>query len=232
MPSFDLFALELLLLQQSFFVLLLWLVHRHPRVLLQTCRHCTNLSRVRLFFQLLLPYLNTLRPLLDAAKAPRGRPPLDHFFQFCFVIWHAFFGETPLAKSLRTFYRDPELQKILRAPVIPYYQGTLHRFIRRVGKAHLEQIHVQLIRKCYQLGIVTGDVLLFDGYPLYSDLNTQKCLSQKGLTPKYVTRFFHSFQFPDLSDLLPPLRPHAIPHADKWRQLLLCILGNYTSMKK
>ena len=47
-----------------------------------------------------------------------------------------------------------------------------------------------------------------------------------------MARFFHSFQFPDLSDLLPPLRSYAIPHADKWRQLLLCILGNYTSMKK
>jgi hypothetical protein len=232
MPSLDLFALELLLLQHGFFVLLLWRVHHRPRVTLKTCRHCTDLNRVHLFFQYLTPYLNPIKPLLEAAKAPRGRPPLDHFFQFCFLIWHAFFGEPDLAKSLRTFNRDPELQKLLRAPVIPYYQGTLHRFIQRVGKAQLEQIHIQLIRRCHQLGIVTGDVILFDGYPLYSYLNTQKCLSQKGLTPKHVARFFQRFQFPDLSDLLPPRRPHAIPHVDKWRQLLLCILGNYPSMKK
>lgn len=80
MPSLDLFALELLLLQQGFFVLLLWRVHQRPRVILKTCRHCTDLNRVRLFFQHLTPYLDPLKPLLEVAKAPQGRPSLDHFF--------------------------------------------------------------------------------------------------------------------------------------------------------
>ena len=197
--------------------------------------HDSSFPAVRSFFNAIFPFLEAVYPLVDAKKASTGRPPVDHHFQLLFVIWEMFFGRKDIAKSLRTFNRSPELKKLLQCPVKIYYQSTYHRFLVRIGPDTMKKIHRKLALVCIKLKIIRAKRLIIDGFPIFSYLNTLKCLRNAKLELCQVKAFFTELRDKmaslRLDDILPKLKGNAIPHRDKLKAYLFHILWNMPSKK-
>jgi hypothetical protein len=99
----------------------------------------------------------------------------------------------------------------------------------------MKKIHVKLALFCIKLKIIAAKRLIIDGFPIFSYLNTLKCLRNEKIDLAQVTTFFRKLRDNiaalRLADILPKLKGNAIPHLDKLKVYLFQILWNMSSKK-
>ena len=173
------------------------------------------LERVRVFFQTLEPVLKVLYRFLDRLRSNTGRPPTDYRFQFRFVLWWKFFHPVPLAAAVRRFNKSPALKQILAAPAAPYTRFSLRRFMKKLAGGTVPKMCFWLVADLVKKGILDLSQVIIDSFPIYSFLNTAKCLRMPKFETELAQQFFSQLNLVPILQLLPKAHGRAAPYADK-----------------
>ena len=175
-------------LSTSLFLIVLYAKGEHwNKLYQQALMDSYSLERIRVFFQKLQPLFRLLYPLVDRLNKPHGRPATDRRFQLRFLFFWKFFCPGSPSNAVNRLNKSPELQQILEAPIKPYTRYSLRRFLQAVGEEGFIKMGLLVIAEMIRRRIVDFTKVLLDSFPIYSFLNTAKCLS---LTGQWLNCFF------------------------------------------
>ena len=145
--------------------------------------------RIQRFFIEMEPVFKRFYPLLARLKNKLGRPPMNYFFQFRWLVWWKFFGPTTLQTAIRVFNHSKSLKKLLRAPAKPYSRDIFRSFRQKLGDGMLERMQDLLIEQFERQGLLSGLILIVDSLPVKSFLNTAKCLKIPPINYEHLAQF-------------------------------------------
>ncbi|MFX0093321.1 MAG: hypothetical protein ACFFBD_16315, partial [Candidatus Hodarchaeota archaeon] len=190
------------------------------------------LERIRRFFLTLKPVLKYLYRFIDRLNSPLGRPPTDYRFQFRFLLWWKFFEPRPLTAAVRRFNQSPELRKILDAPPGPYTRFAVYRFLKKLQNQIVPRMCLTVLLDFVRGGVLDFSRLIIDSYPVYSFLNTAKCLRMAKFDKSIAKRVFEVLGLKNIIELLPKAHGRAAPYEDKLKCWIHEYLWDIPSAKK
>lgn len=191
-----------------------------------------SLERVRLFFQRLQPLFKILYPLVDRLNKRVGHPPTDRRFQLRFLFLWKFFLPIAPATAIDKFNKSPEMRQILEAPETDYTRWSLRRFLETVGEEGFMKMGLLIITDLVKKGVLDLSQILLDSFPIYSFLNTAKCLRMPTFDPEVAQAFYQHLSLAYIIDLFPKQHWKAAPLADKIKAWIHHYLWDIPSVKK
>ncbi|MFX0094742.1 MAG: hypothetical protein ACFFBD_23600, partial [Candidatus Hodarchaeota archaeon] len=190
------------------------------------------LERIQRFFQVLQPVLKSLYRFIDQLNKSTGRPPTDYRFQFRFLLWWKFFEPGPLTTAVRRFNNSPELKQILDAPATPYTRFAMSRFLKKLRNQTVPRMCLTILLDLIRSGVLDLSRLIMDSYPVYSFLNTAKCLRMAKFDEVIAKRVFGLLNLKNIIELLPKAHGRAAPYEEKLKCWIHECLWDIPSAKK
>ena len=191
-----------------------------------------SLERVRLFFQRLQPLFRILYPLVDRLDKRVGHLPTDRHFQLRFLFLWKFFLPIAPATAIDKFNKSPEMRQILEAPETDYTRWSLRRFLKAVGEEGFMKMGLLIITDLVKKGVLDLSQILLDSFPIYSFLNTAKCLRMPKFDMKMAQEFYQNLSLKHIIKLFPKQHWRAAPLADKIKAWIHHYLWDVPSAEK
>ncbi len=191
-----------------------------------------SLERVRLFFQRLQPLLKMLYPLIDRLNKSMGRPATDRRFQLRFLFLWKFFLPIAPATAIDKFNKSPEMRQILEAPETDYTRWSLRRFLESVGEEGFIKMGLLIITDLVKKGVLDLSQILLDSFPIYSFLNTVKCLRMPKFDLEVAQEFYQHLSLAHIIKLFPKQHWKAAPLTDKIKAWIHHYLWDAPSVEK
>ena len=174
-----------------------------------------SLENIANFFHRMSPILISIYPFVDQLNKKQGRPATDRRFQLRFLIWWKLFGPQGQQTAVNQLNRSPSLQQILKAPVRPYTRYSLRRFLNDIGESGFQRIGVSLLDYLHTTGLLQLETLVLDSFPVYSYLNTGKCLRMAKFDSRIATQIYQRLDVSKIVQLFPTQHKLAVPLSDK-----------------
>lgn len=186
-----------------------------------------NIDKVQEFFLMLRPVLQCCYKVIDTMKKKTGRPPTNLHFQFNVFIFWKVFCPGPIRTVIETVNTSPELQEVLGAPKKPYTESSFYRFKNKLSARPVHTMVLIMLTICFKEGIIKKTKAVIDSFPLYSKLNTQKCLKRPFINKLLVKQFFTVLDLSKVLALLPPLKKNAVSYEDKLKCWFFMLIWDF-----
>ena len=103
----------------------------------------------------------------------------------------------------------------LEAPVRPYTRYSLRRFLNDIGEPEFQRIGASLLHYLHTTGLLQLETLVLDSFPVYSYLNTGKCLRMAKFDSRIATQIYQRLDVSKIVRLFPTQHKLAVPLSDK-----------------